>query len=187
MAGRRREAATGSSAEGEERFGARWNGLTNESLVAPPVRHHGPGSDRRQGDGARNTRSFGRFTSPPPKKRPASSGASKSARSPRSVNHCAERCFGHRPATPSRDGARVLHDTRGNTFRFVVCSNSIQSAMALQLPASNLRWQPHDEQSSGGGESRARSGRRQPARRTTGRLVLSNVSNRGGGSIEVVW
>jgi hypothetical protein len=33
-----------SSAEGEERFGARWNGLTNESLVVPPVRHHGPGA-----------------------------------------------------------------------------------------------------------------------------------------------
>jgi hypothetical protein len=32
-----------SSAEGEERFGAPWNGLTNESLAAPPVRHHGPG------------------------------------------------------------------------------------------------------------------------------------------------
>lgn len=30
-----------SSAEGEERFGARWNGLTSGSLVAPPVRHHG--------------------------------------------------------------------------------------------------------------------------------------------------
>jgi len=33
-----------SSAEGEERFGARWNGLVNESLAAPPVRHHGPGA-----------------------------------------------------------------------------------------------------------------------------------------------
>jgi hypothetical protein len=33
-----------SSAEGEERFGARWNGLTNEPLVVPPVRHHGPGA-----------------------------------------------------------------------------------------------------------------------------------------------
>lgn len=41
--------------------------------------------------------------------------------------------------------------------------------------------------SPGGGESRARSGRCQPARRTTGRRVFLDVSNRGGGSIEVVW
>jgi len=41
----------------------------------------------------------------------------------------------------------VLHDWRGNTFRFVVCRNSIQSTMALQLPVSNHQWQPHDESS----------------------------------------
>jgi hypothetical protein len=107
------------------------------------------GRDRRQGDGARNTRSFGRFTSPASQKRPGFEqrpSTPAGACSPRSANHCAERCFGHRPALPSHDGARVLHDSRGNTFRFVVCSSSIQSAMALQLPASNLRWQPHEEQ-----------------------------------------
>lgn len=43
--------------------------------------------------------------------------------------------------------AWVLHDSRGNTFRFVVCRNSIQSAMALQLRVSNHQWQPHEEQS----------------------------------------
>jgi len=43
--------------------------------------------------------------------------------------------------------AWVLHDSRGNTFRFVVCRNSIQSAMALQPPVSNHQWQPHEEQS----------------------------------------
>jgi hypothetical protein len=42
--------------------------------------------------------------------------------------------------------AWVLHDSRGNTFRFVVCRNSIQGAMALQLRVSNHQWQPHDEQ-----------------------------------------
>jgi len=91
--------------------------------------------------------------------------------------------------------AWVLHDSRGNTFRFVVCRNSIQGAMALQLQVSNHQWQPYDENSfdrkagisTGGGESRARSGRCQPARRTTGRRVFLDVSNRGGGSIEVVW
>lgn len=40
--------------------------------------------------------------------------------------------------------AWVLHDSRGNTFRFVVCRNSIQDAMALQLRVSNHQWQPHD-------------------------------------------
>lgn len=61
--------------------------------------------------------------------------------------------------------AWVLHDSRGNTFRFVVCRNSIQGAMALQLRVSNHQWQPHDGSSiarsdelAGGGESRARSG-----------------------------
>lgn len=43
------------------------------------------------------------------------------------------------------DGRWVLHDWRGNTFRFVVCRNSIQSTMALQLRVSNHRWQPHVE------------------------------------------
>jgi hypothetical protein len=43
--------------------------------------------------------------------------------------------------------AWVLHDSRGNTFRFVVCRNSIQSAMALQLRVSNHQRQPHEEQS----------------------------------------
>lgn len=42
--------------------------------------------------------------------------------------------------------AWVLHDWRGNTFRFVVCRSSIQSAMALQLRVSNHWWQPHAEQ-----------------------------------------
>jgi hypothetical protein len=41
--------------------------------------------------------------------------------------------------------AWVLHDSRGNTFRFVVCRNSIQGAMALQLRVSNHQWQPHEE------------------------------------------
>jgi hypothetical protein len=41
--------------------------------------------------------------------------------------------------------ARALHDWRGNTFRFVVCSNSIQGAMALQLQVSNHRGQPRGE------------------------------------------
>jgi hypothetical protein len=39
----------------------------------------------------------------------------------------------------------------------------------------------------GGGESSARSGQCQPARRTTGRPSFPEVSNRDGGSIEVVW
>jgi hypothetical protein len=40
----------------------------------------------------------------------------------------------------------VLHDQRGNTFRFVVCRNSIQGATALQLPVSNHQRQPHGKQ-----------------------------------------
>jgi hypothetical protein len=39
--------------------------------------------------------------------------------------------------------AWVLHDSRGNTFRFVVCRNSIQGAMALQLRVRNHQRQPH--------------------------------------------
>jgi hypothetical protein len=41
--------------------------------------------------------------------------------------------------------AWVLHNSRGNTFRFVVCRNSIQGAMALQLRVSNHQRQPHEE------------------------------------------
>jgi len=106
-------------------------------------------------------------------------------RSPRSAHQCAARCSIRRPRLPSSDGRWVLHDWRGNTFRFVVCRNSIQSAMALQLPVSNHWWQPHDEQSPGGGERRARSGRCQPARRTTGRRAFPDVSNRAG--VRLKW
>lgn len=62
-ASRRREAVTGPSAEGEESFGARWNGLTNVALVVAPREASRKGSDRRRFAGARNTRRFGRFTS----------------------------------------------------------------------------------------------------------------------------
>jgi hypothetical protein len=44
----------------------------------------------------------------------------------------------------------VLHDTRENTFRFVVCRNSIQNATALPSSVSNHRRQLLDEQSAGG-------------------------------------
>lgn len=43
-----------------------------------------------------------------------------------------------------------------------------------------MTLRPQGRGSAGGGESRARSGRCQPARRTTGRHVFSNASNRGG-------
>lgn len=42
-------------------------------------------------------------------------------------------------------GAWVLHDWRGNTFRFVVCRNSIQGAMVLPLVVSNHGWQPYGD------------------------------------------
>lgn len=48
------------------------------------------------------------------------------------------RGLGPRADDPSRDGAGgVLHDTRENTFRFVVCRNSIQNATALSSSVSN--------------------------------------------------
>lgn len=164
-----------------------------------------PGCGQRRSRVLANTHRIGRFTSPPRSREGFERGSPKRPRSPRSANHCAERRSGPRPALPSSAVAWVLHDSRGNTFRFVVCRNSIQSAMALQLRVSNHQWQPYEERSLDrkisdlfllirppranwdGGESRARSGQCQPARRTTGRLSLPDVSNRAGGSIEVVW
>jgi len=92
------------------------------------------------------------------------------------------------------DGRWVLHDWRGNTFRFVVCRNSIQSTMALQLRVSNHRWQPHDEQADRKIDPRRAvakaeldqgSVRRHDARPAG--APSPNASNRNGGSIEVVW
>jgi hypothetical protein len=113
------------------------------------------GRDRRRIAGARNTRRLGRFTSPDLHEARGYGQAQPSAlRSPGSASHCAERCFGHRPASPSSDGAWVLHDWRGNTFRFVVCRYSIQGATALQPRPSNQLGQPHEEQSAARSVSR---------------------------------
>jgi len=94
-----------SSAEGEERFGARWNGLTSGSLVAPPVRHHGQAAtDAKQRVLATPIGSAG---SPVPlgKREGASSGARPNGpRSPRSAYHCAARCSGAAQRHPSGDG-----------------------------------------------------------------------------------
>jgi len=102
-----------------------------------------PGSDQRQAEGARNTHRFGRFTSPPrktgggfergsPKRSHARPGlrttAPQGARAQPNATHLAMVTW-------------VLHDWRGNTFRFVVCRSSIQGAMALQPRVSNYRWQ----------------------------------------------
>lgn len=100
-----------SSAEGEERFGARWNGLANESLAAPPVRHHGPGAANADADlrsdavrGCSQHPRFSRFTSPPRRSEGFDRGSPKRPRSPRFAYHCAARCFGRGPAQPSGDG-----------------------------------------------------------------------------------
>jgi hypothetical protein len=110
-----------------------------------------PGSDRRQTEGARNTHRFGRFTSPPSKKW---EGASSWARpnGPTLAQVCVplrRKVLGRSPTQPYIDAdlrsdamvTWVLHDWRGNPFRFVVCRSSIQGAMALQLRVSNHRWQ----------------------------------------------
>jgi hypothetical protein len=93
-----------SSAEGEERFGARWNGLVNEALVGPPVRHHGPGTTNADA-GCSQHPCFRWFTSPPPERARATSLARpKRPRSPRSANLCAARCFGRGSALPPSGG-----------------------------------------------------------------------------------
>ena len=105
-----------------------------------------PGFGRRHTKVLANTHRFGRFTSPPRRREGFECGSPKRPRSPRFakplrrkvLRSAGQRC---RLATV----AWVLHDSRGNTFRFVVCRNSIQSTMALQLPVSNHQWQPHDE------------------------------------------
>jgi hypothetical protein len=157
------------------------------------VRYHGPGTANADLEGARNTIASAGSPALLAEERASSEvrpngharpGLPTSA--PQGAPVCSQR---YRLATV----AWVLHDSRGNTFRFVVCRNSIQGAMALQLRVSDHQWQPHDGssiarlgESAGGGESRARSGWCQPARRTTGRRAFSSVSNHGGGSIEVV-
>jgi len=60
-----------------------------------------------------------------------------------------------------------------------------QSPVAAASRASSLVARPRV--SAGGGESRARSGRCQPARRTTGRRVFPRREQSRRGSIEVVW
>jgi hypothetical protein len=115
---------------------------------------------------------------------------------PGSRNHCAARCFGRGPAQPSRDGrvgasrlARKHVSFRRlqklDSGRHGAAAAGEQSPVAAARRAS--RSIARSTISPGGGESRARSGRCQPARRTTGRRVFLDVSNRGGGSIEVVW
>lgn len=153
-----------------------------------------PGRGRRSPKGARKHPSFGRFTSPSSQKRGLRARFVQTATLAqvcRPLRRKVLRSVGRRYRLATV--AWVLHDWRGNTFRFVVCRNSIQGTMALQLRVSNHQRQPDDGssiarsgESAGGGESSARSGRRQSARRTTGRRAFSSVSNHGGGSIEVV-
>lgn len=185
-----------SSAEGEERFGARWNGLTNESLAAPPVRHHGPGvANAVRGCSQTPIASAGSPALLAEER--ASSGVRpnepRSPRSARPLRRKALRSSGQRYRLATV--AWVLHASRGNTFRFVVCSNSISerhgaAAAGEQSPVAAARRATFDRkigELDGRWRSRARSGRCQPARRTTGRRSFLDVSNRAGGSIEVVW
>jgi len=117
-------------------------------------------------------------------------------RSPRSAYHCAARCSGAAQRHPSGDGdvgasrlARKHVSFRRlqklDSGRHGAAAAGEQSPVAAASRASSLVARPRV--SAGGGESRARSGRCQPARRTTGRRVFLDVSNHGGGSIEVVW
>lgn len=178
-------------------------GSFTRSLVDTPVRHHGQASTNAKQAGARNTHRSGRFTSPLDNERgfelgrphdPARPGPPTNA--PQGARSAAQR---HQPTLAglraASEAAWVLHDSRGNTFRFVVCRSSIQGAMALQLRVSNHWRQPYEDRPfdrkvggiAGGGESSARSGWCQPARRTTGRRTFLDASNREEGSIEVVW
>lgn len=125
--------------------GPRGTGSQTKPLADPPVRHHGPGAADADAEGARNTHRTSRFTSPPRRREGFERGSPKRAMLAqvcRPLRRKVLRSAGqrHRLATV----AWVLHDSRGNTFRFVVCRNSIQGAMALQLRVSNHRWQPHD-------------------------------------------
>lgn len=202
-ADRRREAAKGPLPKVKSASGPRGTGSQARSLVVPPVRHHGPGATNAV-RGCSQHPSLRPVHQPPLDEGGASSRARPSDPcSPGSANQRAARCSDCRPALPHVGTdlrvlsmvAWVLHDRRGNTFGFVVCRNSIQGAMALQRQVSNHRQQPlvvsrsteRSAGSTGGGESRARSGRCQPARRTTGRRAFLDASNRGQGSIEVVW
>jgi len=123
-----------SSAEGEESFGARWNGLTNVALVVAPREASRKGTTDA---GSRVLATLvGSAGSPawPQKGRATSSSRPNEARSPRLVALALRKgCwFTGRRCHPSVACVRVLHGSRGNTFRFVVCRSSIQSATALQ-------------------------------------------------------
>lgn len=114
-----------SSAEGEERFGARWNGFTNESLAAPPVRHHGPGVANADADlqsdaveGARNTIASAGSPALLAEERASSGVRPNEPRSPRSANHCAARRGGAQPSAAVWRRSRGCFTTRAET-RFV--------------------------------------------------------------------
>lgn len=115
----------------------------NESLAAPPVRHHGPGT----ADAGMRVLATPTYQ---PVHQPSSRKSEGYELGPPQAAALAQvrdllyrkvlRSTGRRRHRPMV--ARVLHHRRGNTFRFVVCRNSIQGAMALQLSVSNHRWQP---------------------------------------------
>jgi hypothetical protein len=73
----------------------------------------------------------------------------------------------------------VLHNTRENTFRFVVCRNSIQNATALSVTG---------EQSPGTAKAGLdQGGASRHDARPAGSLFPSSEKSRTGSSIEVVW
>ena len=137
-------------------------------------------------EGARNTCRIGRFTSPPRRREGFDRGSSQRPRSPGSAPHCAARCSVRRPAPPSGDGcAGASRLARKHvSFRRLQKLDSGRHGAASRGCAitggsrtTRARSTARPTASAGGGESRARSRRGQPARRTTGRHGFSNVSN----------
>jgi hypothetical protein len=168
-------------------------GSPTTSLAAPPVRHHGPGRGQRQGDGARNIVASAGSPAPPRNKE----AGLRAARTVSTGAQLAQVCESLRrkvlrPQTSVaisgwRAGASRRSRKHVSIRRLQISISERHGAAAAEQSVAAARGVRPKGRSAGGGESRARSGRCQPARRTTGGHAFSNVSNRGGGSIEVVW
>lgn len=146
--------------------------------------------------GARTTHRFGRFTSPPRRREGFERGSPKRPRSPRSASHCAARCPVCRLAPPSGDGcvgASRLARKHVSFRRLQKLDSERHGAAAAgeQSPVAAARRALV--------RSKDRRSRRAVAKAELDQGSVSrhdarpadppspDVSNRAGGSIEVVW
>lgn len=170
-------------------------GSPTRTLVDPPVRHHGSGATNAVRGVLANTHRVAGSPSPPESGWGFERGSSQRPRSPGSANQCAARCSGCRSARPPSTPTSVEHDGRVGASRDArkhVSFRRLQkldsgrhgaAAVGEQSPTAAVRRHRSTARSAAsprGGESRARSGHCQPARRTTGRRAFLDASNRGG-------